>query len=206
MLSPDIFGPPHTSTDHSTHGHQPWCGRHGRHGCPSHGRGQSSSGGTSYCGTTAAATTSTIHHLHLHSHQNTAQAQPFEQPPAGTATAVLGAGVVRNQKTSPVWQHFRSLSRRSGRKRSSAECDHKVTCLGTAPCAQPAARETLHVQPRRPCSGKEKKYVYRPALPRKKTLPSRPVVKNKSIAFYPPCDNSPPVEKRALKIDLTSAQ
>ena len=42
--------------------------------------------------------------------------------------------------------------------------------------AQPAVRETLHVLPRRPCSGKEGE----------KKLPSRPVAKNKSFVPYRP--------------------
>ena len=97
--------------------------------------------------------------LHFRNHQqNTAQAQPSEQPQARIATMV-GEGVEKSQETSPAWQHFSEFEPPAGKKTSrlSARCGHsRVTCLGTAPCAQPAVWEALHVQPRRPCSGKEK--------------------------------------------------
>ena len=55
--------------------------------------------------------------------------------------------------------------------------EKKNVCVGPAPFAQPAVRESLHVQPRRPCSRKEEIYtsIYRPVQPRKKNVPSRPV-------------------------------
>ena len=37
--------------------------------------------------------------------------------------------------------------------------DHKVTCLGAAPCLQPAVRETLHVQHRADLQREGGKYI-----------------------------------------------
>ena len=58
-----------------------------------------------------------------------AQAQPPEELPAGTAT-VLGAGVGRLQKTSPVWQHFSEFDPPVGKKNVKCTVVTKLPASG----------------------------------------------------------------------------
>ena len=68
--------------------------------------------------------------------RSTAQAQPSERPPAGTAT-VLGAGVGRNQKTSPVWQHFSEFEPPVEKKNVKCTVVTKLPASGRLPARKP---------------------------------------------------------------------
>ena len=112
----------------------------------SHGRGRSISSGTSIT-TAAAATTSTTHDLHLppqpaaahlkHNHQNSRHHQPAPQQ---QCSGQGWEGIRRRRRT--CGNTSRTLSRRSRKKHIQVHGGHEVTCLGTAPCAQKAVRET----------------------------------------------------------------
>lgn len=180
-----------------------WCGRHGGHGCLSQGLGRSTSSGTTVASppppppprpTTSISTITS----------NTAQAQPPpEQPHQLALQECLGQG----------WEGIRRRRPRGDTSRSLSHRGHKATCRGTALCAQPAVRATLHVRPRQPCNGKygniyiytvpprqgknylpsrpaEEPHIYRPvARGDKKCVPPHPVVKICPVEFYRPASS-----------------
>ena len=71
-----------------------------------------------------------------HNHQDSHQLAPQQ---------CLGQGWERIRRRRLCDNTPRSLSRRSGKERQ-VHVGHRATCLGTAPSAQPAVQETLHVQ------------------------------------------------------------
>ena len=89
-------------------------------------------------------------------------------------TRVLRAGVGRNQGKNVARVVVALLGACGPRVKK------KNFRVGPAPFVQPAVRESLHVQPRRPCSKKEKYLYLGPVQPRTKTIPSRPVEENKT--------------------------
>lgn len=129
---------------------------------------------------------------HFYNQPNTAQAQSLEQPPPGTATVLL-AGVGRNHKMSPVWQHLRLLGNRiiSQKWKCQVHGGHKVTFIGTSPWARSTVQGILHVQPGRPCSGKEENNIHCPFPPRKEilTVPSQPKI------IHPLSRPAPPLKR-----------
>ena len=117
---------------------------------------------------------------HEHNHQNSHQLAPQQ---------CLGQGWEGIRRRRPCGNNSRSLSRRLGTKTSSAPRSQSYLPRRGS-IAQPAVRKTLHVQPRRPCRGKEEICIYRPVPPREKKYASPHPAEGKNI--YRPV---PPREK-----------
>ena len=157
--------------------HQYSCGRHGRHGCLSRGPGRSTSSGTMNSITTAASTTSTSITApatrRKHHHQNSHQLAPQQ---------CLGQGRY-NQNTT------RSLSRRLGRKTSSAlrAVVTKLPASGRQVTKLPASGRLLaRNQQCSKLSTHDSETQHVPSRRGKKHLPSLPVLKICSVELYRP--------------------
>ena len=98
----------------------------------------------------------------------------------------LGQGWEGVRRRRPCSNTSRGLSRRSRRNASSALWSQSYLPRNTAPCAQPAVRETLHVRPRRPYCGKEESiYIYIPSRPAEGNNIYRPVRGKKYLQSRP---------------------